>query len=235
MKEFVKKVLKSSSIGKVLYEPLHRCYQLYSIPHRRRMLRRHGKEVLSYIAEVIERHNIPAFAAYGTLLGFVRDKGFLPHDDDIDLGILPGEWTPRRLLKVLLEEERGFSFLFAFSYNGQVTEFKLQYGGVPVDFFFYEDDGEKFFAGSYHYFPNVEYPSPNANSAQRVCEPRIVALDKIHVFDIDFPIPANVEYVLEKLYGNWRVPVTEWNDNLHPGIEDLPGFAYSVSLEEAMR
>lgn len=235
MRELVKKVLKSNAVGRLVYEPLHWCYRLYSVPHRRRVLRRHGKAVLAHVSEVIERHKIPAFAAYGTLLGFVREGGFLQHDDDIDLGILPGDWTPKRLLKVLLEEEAGFSFLFAFSYNGRVTEFKLQYGGVPIDFFFYEDDGEKFFAGSYHYFPDVKYPAVNANSAQRVCEPRIEALDKIRVFDIDFPIPANVEHVLEKLYGNWRVPVTEWNDNKHPGIEDLPGFAYSVTLEEAMR
>ena len=234
MRELVKKGLKSCAVGRLVYEPLHWCYRLYSVPHRRRVLRRRGKAVLTHMAEVIERHKIPAFAAYGTLLGFVRDGGFLPHDDDIDLGILPGDWTPRRLLKVLLEEETGFSFLFAFSYNGRVTELKLQYRKVPIDFFFYEDDGEKFFAGSYHYFPDVKYPSVNANSAQRVCEPRIEALDKIRVFDIDFPIPANVEHVLEKLYGNWRVPVTEWNDNKHPGIEDLPGFAYSVTLEEAM-
>ena len=234
MKSFIVKVLKSNVLGRLVYEPLHKLYRLYSVPHRRRMLRKHGKDVLAHLAEVIERHKIPAFAAYGTLLGFVRDGGFLPHDDDIDLGILPGEWTPKRLMKVLFEEETGFSFLFAFSYNGRVTELKLQYGGIPIDFFFYEDDGEKFFAGSYHYFPDVKYPSVNANSAQRVCEPRIEALDKIRVFDIDFPIPANVEYVLEKLYGNWRVPVTEWNDNLHPGIEDLPGFAYSVTKEEVL-
>ncbi len=199
------------------------------------MLKKHGKAVLVHLAEVIERHQISVFAAYGTLLGFVRDHGFLPNDDDIDLGILPGEWTPKRLLKVLLEEEEGFSFLFAFSYNGRVTEFKLQYGGVPIDFFFYEDDGEKFFAGSYHYFPDVKYPAPNANSAQRVVEPRISGLEKIKVFDIEFPVPANAEYVLEHLYGNWRVPDTNWNDNKHPGIEDLPGFAYSVTQEEAMK
>lgn len=235
MKTTVVKILKSCALGRFVYEPLHKVYRLYSVPHRRRMLRRHGKAVLAHLAEVIERHEIPAFAAYGTLLGFVRDKGFLPHDDDIDLGVLPGEWSPKRLLKVFLEEEEGFSFLFAFSYNGRVTELKLQYGGIPIDFFFYEDDGKKFFAGSYHYFPNVKYPSSNANSAQRVCEPRIESLDRIHIFDVDFPIPANVEYVLEHLYGNWRVPVTEWNDNLHPGIEDLPGFAYSISKEEAMK
>lgn len=235
MKEVVKKALKSCAIGRLVYEPMHKLYQLYSIPHRKRMLRKYGRDVLAHVADVLEKHNIPAFAAYGTLLGFVRDNGFLPHDDDIDLGVLPGEWTPQRLLKVLLEEEEGFEFLFAFSYRGRVTEFKLQYGQVPIDFFFYEDDGKKFFAGSYHYFPNVAYPAPNANSAQRVCEPRIEALDKFRVYGIDFPVPSNTEHVLECLYGNWRVPDTHWNDSKHPGIEDLPGFAYSISKEEALK
>ena len=69
MKEVVKKALKSCMVGRFLYEPLHRLYQLYSIPHRRRMLRKHGRLVLAHMAEVIERHGIPAFAAYGTLLG----------------------------------------------------------------------------------------------------------------------------------------------------------------------
>lgn len=235
MKEAVRKALKSCSIGRLVYNPMHRLYQLYSIPHRKRMLRKYGRGVLAHISGVLEKHKIPAFATYGTLLGFVRDNGFLPHDDDIDLGVLPGDWTPQRLLKVLLEDEEGFSFLFAFSYNGRVTEFKLQYGKVPIDFFFYEDDGEEFSAGSYHYYPNVKYPTPNANSAQRVCEPRIEALGRIRVYGIDFPVPSNTEYVLERLYGNWRVPDTNWNDSKHPGIEDLSGFAYSISKEEAMK
>lgn len=234
MKEIVKRILKSSLIGRVLYEPLHRMYRLYSVPHRRRMLRKRGADVLRHLASVINKHRIPAFAAYGTLLGFIRDKGFLAHDDDIDLGVLPGNWTPKRLLKTLLEEE-GFEFMFAFAYNGKVTEFKVSYKGIPIDFFFYEDDGRQFFAGSYHYHPDVNYPSPNANSAQRVCEPRIVGLEVIQVYGIDFPVPADVETVLENLYGNWRVPDTHWSDEKHPGIEDLPGYAYSITKEEAMK
>ena len=234
MKEFVKKTLKGCWLGRIVYEPIHRLYQLYSIPHRRRMLRRHGREVLAHLADVVERRGLPVFAAYGTLLGFVREHGFLASDDDIDLGVLPGEWTPRRLLKLLLEEE-GFDFLFAFSYDGAITEFKVAWHGVPVDFFFYQDDGEKFYAGSYHYLPGVDYPSPNANSAQRVVEPRIESLETREVFGLRFPVPAYPEQVLEQLYGDWRTPDSHWDDSKHPGIEDLPVFAFSLTKEEALK
>ena len=117
MKKLIVRILKSNALGRWLYKPLHALYRLYSVPHRQRLLKRYGPEVLHDLAEIFKRHQIPAFAAYGTMLGFVRDHGFIPHDDDMDIGIMPDTMTPQQLLRILLEKEKGFKVLFAFKFK----------------------------------------------------------------------------------------------------------------------
>lgn len=46
-------------------------------------------EVLKKIAEICEQEHLRYFLTYGTLIGAIRHKGFIPWDDDIDL------WMPR--------------------------------------------------------------------------------------------------------------------------------------------
>ena len=42
-------------------------------------------EVLELIDRICKEYEIPYFADWGTLLGTIRHKGFIPWDDDIDI------------------------------------------------------------------------------------------------------------------------------------------------------
>lgn len=44
-------------------------------------------EILTHIDKFCREHNIKYFINYGTLLGAVRHKGFIPWDDDIDISM----------------------------------------------------------------------------------------------------------------------------------------------------
>ena len=45
-------------------------------------------DVLDFVVKFCDEHGIGYFLNYGTLLGAIRHKGYIPWDDDIDLGML---------------------------------------------------------------------------------------------------------------------------------------------------
>lgn len=61
-----------------------------------------GFNGLCFLDDLCKKKNIQYFLAFGTLLGAVRHKGFIPWDDDIDI-LLPRESYDRLLQVALLE------------------------------------------------------------------------------------------------------------------------------------
>ena len=59
-------------------------------------------DILKEIDRICTKHDIPYFAAYGTCLGAVRHKGFIPWDDDIDLHMYADDYM--RFLEVCKTE-----------------------------------------------------------------------------------------------------------------------------------
>lgn len=63
-------------------------------------------KVLSEIIRICDKYHITYYADYGTLLGAVRHKGFVPWDDDIDICLKRADYM--KLLHVLSKELPAF-------------------------------------------------------------------------------------------------------------------------------
>ena len=63
-------------------------------------------EVLEDVDRVCQKYNIQYFAAWGTLLGAIRHRGFIPWDDDLDIGMKREDYE--KFSKVAQEELKEF-------------------------------------------------------------------------------------------------------------------------------
>jgi len=58
--------------------------------------------LLDILDEICKKHDIPYFLVDGTLLGAFRHNGFIPWDDDIDVGMLKPDY--RRFKRIVCQE-----------------------------------------------------------------------------------------------------------------------------------
>lgn len=70
-------------------------------------------EVLEVVAEICEKNHLQYFADWGTLLGTIRHKGFIPWDDDIDICMKRKDYN--QLIRIL-PQELPYGFVLAGMY-----------------------------------------------------------------------------------------------------------------------
>ena len=231
----LRRILTPLPGGKWLMDLWRHVIKGYIVRSRRYRLQKHGAEIFRKVQDILSPMKVPYFAAYGTLLGLVRENGFISHDDDVDFGILPGFNRRVAMLQALLKG--GFEFRRAFVRDGQIVELSFRYKKVPVDFFFWGTDGNKtwgdvFSTGGF-------YPKANeravALSTTRSIFPQLGGVKAIDLFNMKIPIPDNPEEMLEAMYGeNWRVPVLDWQGSKElPNREHPAEVTYVVGLSLA--
>ena len=59
-------------------------------------------EILEEIVRICEKHQLRYFLIYGTLIGAIRHKGFIPWDDDLDIGMPREDYE--KFLRIAKEE-----------------------------------------------------------------------------------------------------------------------------------
>lgn len=65
-------------------------------------------EMLKVFVEICNKHNLSYFLVGGTTLGAVRHKGFIPWDDDVDVGMVREEYD--KFLEIAPKELEGTKF-----------------------------------------------------------------------------------------------------------------------------
>lgn len=151
-------------------------------------------ENLCILKEVLDKQGVEFQITFGTLLGAIREKDFIEHDEDIDLQVL--DEYKQKLFDCLPElNKQGFD-VARYDRRGLMSIYrKNEY----IDFYFYTNrgDGTRYCSG--YIFP---------------CE--IIEKSMNHNFrGLDVKIPVEYLKFLRYEYGdNWQTPVVWKNYSL---------------------
>ena len=185
-------------------------------------LRQLELEILDYVAKFCDEHEITYWLDFGTLIGAIRHKGYIPWDDDIDISMMRADYD--KFIKLFCAEKTGkyemhcmdndknHEFLFGYVQNKEtlIYEHLKLYehlkpkpeSGIKVDIFIYDNapddqaETEKMFRKRDFYRRITELRTkkrkPQGNIFRRICAYAVRLLNKI----IFSPFP--VSYFVKK-------------------------------------
>ncbi|MBR3884750.1 MAG: LicD family protein [Bacteroidaceae bacterium] len=96
--------------------------------------------ILDDVTSFCEKHNIRYFLAYGTLLGAVRHKGYIPWDDDIDIHIPRPDYE--RFVELYNKENKEYEVItHELNPKYNVPFAKVHHKGTVLHEFLYKNPG----------------------------------------------------------------------------------------------
>ena len=158
-----------------------------------------AEDTLITVNKLLRQKGLEPFLMSGTLLGFVREGGLLPHDKDIDLGIVG--WENQYAIAEALIEAGHFSFDVSQLKGSErflVTAFDLRNGNA-IDFFLFHEKKDHLLHGinfDMGFVQNFKFSK--------------FALEEVDFLGGKFFVPSDVDLNLTENYGDWRTPATSY-------------------------
>lgn len=208
--QLIKKKLKKVPILFALIKIIKSyTYDAYLIKRKNNIFLKNGKKVLFDFDNAFTEAGLKYWLVFGTLLGAVRERGFIGHDFDIDVGVFKSDYSPE-LEKTLIKH--GFKKAREFLIDGGEYGIEQTYtkNGVSIDIFFFIRENNKIYC---HVFDNKTEDgaeidiSKNEGFVVRELTYDFTGFSKVNLFDHEFIVPNNFKEVLISDYGdNYMVP-----------------------------
>lgn len=208
LKCFIKKIIPSFLLKR---------RQIKLLNKQREMFHSGCLELLFLVDDLLTEASIPYWLNYGTLLGAYRDDDFIPHDYDLDIGLMMEYY--QRVKDIMIE--KGLNLVFEAHMGGSwdkpdVVEYRFEYLGTFIDFNYYTTKE----GGMVHTYDFVLLKDYNYKENKGKRNPILVegvtsplaGLKRIVFKGRSFNIPSNTEDYLVANYGpSWRVPVKDFD------------------------
>lgn len=207
--------LKDNKLVSVVYYRMDELFSKRMLKRKKANFRKYGIEASKQVVHCIrESTNITFFLTFGSLLGIVRDRCFMPHDDDLDFAVVEDENFSWESLDVAMEKG-GFHKKHDFFFRGKVVEATyVDANDICVDFFLHGVENGRYCVYEFHRNMGQKYTSPEEHSARQMILPELIGIRSQNVYGCDYPIPANSEDFLAHFYGSgWRTPDPDWKEN----------------------
>lgn len=193
---------------KIFKKPLDKRHER-KVKERREIYHKCGLEALQKFDECMRKNNFKYILAFGSMLGAVREHGFIKHDLDIDTWMFI-ENDNERLVPEL--KKYGFNLLYYYSIDNDKygKEYTFDYKGCHVDIFFIYPAIDKYPYCTDYY---QEKGMKRHEKMPRRLQLPISKQTKLVKFEtLELPIPINAEEICEFRYGkDYMTPNPQWN------------------------
>ena len=202
---------------KKLLKPIYYSYKNRIYKNRNELFKSNALTVLKAFDELMAQYNIPYSVFAGTMLGAIREKGFIKHDLDLDVTVF---YSDRPLNMTDIMRSAGFKLIKYFTVDGgkHGLEETYEMDGVTLDIFYvhYDENGCTY---------QCDFHSEGLTSwehamikyghigARKLAMPVSRELIRVPFEDISVNVMSNYDEWLRCRYGNdYMIPNPDFHD-----------------------